>query len=166
MELLDCLLGDAGQIGAKLKGNDVVEDVLHVMDHDHVLFFTADGVARSIRAHQIPPASRTAQGTAITQVGTASLTPAPGGPCMTEFHTVAHRSVSGGAQHNLLLLSKLEPGGRSHHSGVACQLPCQAAASCAQPALLHCRLWRHMSHVQSSVCLRSISSILTLCGHS
>eukprot|EP00891_Asterochloris_glomerata_P009690 jgi/Astpho2/9690/Aster-03682 len=56
------------QIGAKLKGNDVVEDVLHVMDHDHVLFFTADGVARSIRAHQIPPASRTALGTAITQV--------------------------------------------------------------------------------------------------
>ena len=75
MESLDCLLGYAGHIGAKLKGNDVVEDVLHVMDHDHVLFFTADGVARSIRAHQIPPASRTALGTAITQVGTACCIP-------------------------------------------------------------------------------------------
>ena len=74
-ELLSCLLGDAGQIGAKLKGNDVVEDVLHVMDHDHVLFFTADGVARSIRAHQIPLASRTALGTAITQVGAANFIP-------------------------------------------------------------------------------------------
>ena len=31
---------------------------------------------------------------------------------------------------------------------MACQLLCKAAASCAQPALLHCRLWRHILRVQ------------------
>lgn len=55
--------------GAKLKGDDSVEDVVQCMDHDSVLFFTSDGVVRSLKAHQIPQASRTAIGTAITQVG-------------------------------------------------------------------------------------------------
>lgn len=54
--------------GAKLKGDDSVEDIVQCMDHDSVLFFTSDGVVRSLKAHQIPQASRTAIGTAITQV--------------------------------------------------------------------------------------------------
>ena len=54
--------------GAKLKGDDSVEDVVQCKDHDSVLFFTSDGVVRSLKAHQIPQASRTAIGTAITQV--------------------------------------------------------------------------------------------------
>ena len=38
------------------------------MSHDSILFFTEDGVARSLKAYQIPEASRTAVGAAITQV--------------------------------------------------------------------------------------------------
>lgn len=57
-----------GTKGATLKSDDSMEEVLHVMDHDSILFFTQDGVARSLPAHQIPQASRTAQGSAITQV--------------------------------------------------------------------------------------------------
>ena len=45
-----------------------MEEVLHVMTHDDVMFFTQDGVARSLKAYQIPEGSRTAQGSAITQV--------------------------------------------------------------------------------------------------
>ena len=44
-----------------------MEEVLHVMSHDSILFFTEDGVARTLRAYQIPEASRTAVGAAITQ---------------------------------------------------------------------------------------------------
>ena len=49
-----------------------MEEVLHVMSHDSILFFTEDGVARTLRAYQIPEASRTAVGAAITQVRPAS----------------------------------------------------------------------------------------------
>ncbi len=59
--------------GAKLKGDDLVEEVVQCMDHDSVLFFTSDGVVHSLKAHQIPQASRTAIGTAITQVIPAAL---------------------------------------------------------------------------------------------
>lgn len=58
--------------GAKLKGDDSVEEVVQCRDHDSVLFFTSDGVVRSLKAHQIPQASRTAIGTAITQVGASN----------------------------------------------------------------------------------------------
>ncbi len=58
----------AGMKGATLKGDDTMEDVLHVMDHDNILFFTQDGKVRSLKAYQIPEASRTAAGSAITQV--------------------------------------------------------------------------------------------------
>ena len=61
--------------GAKLKGDDSVEDVVQCKDHDSVLFFTSDGVVRSLKAHQIPQASRTAIGTAITQVSSSSHPP-------------------------------------------------------------------------------------------
>ena len=62
-----------GKTGAKLKTDDSVEEVLHVMSHDSILFFTEDGVARSLKAYQIPEASRTAIGAAITQVLPAVL---------------------------------------------------------------------------------------------
>jgi hypothetical protein len=54
--------------GAKLKGDDSVDEIVQCLDHDSVLFFTSDGVVRSLKAHQIPQASRTAIGSAITQV--------------------------------------------------------------------------------------------------
>ena len=63
--------GLAGMRGAKLKGDDSVDEIVQCFDHDSVLFFTSDGVVRSLKAHQIPQASRTAIGTAITQVGHA-----------------------------------------------------------------------------------------------
>ena len=63
----------SGKAGAKLKTDDSMEEVLHVMSHDSILFFTEDGVARSLKAYQIPEASRTAVGAAITQVLTLSL---------------------------------------------------------------------------------------------
>ena len=58
----------AGKAGATLKRDDSMEDVLRVMSHDSILFFTDDGIARSLKAYQIPEASRVAVGTAITQV--------------------------------------------------------------------------------------------------
>lgn len=60
-----------GMQGTKLKGDDSVEDVIQCNDHDHLLFFTSDGIVRSLKAHQIPQASRTATGTALTQVQTS-----------------------------------------------------------------------------------------------
>ena len=38
------------------------------MDHDTVLFFSPDGIARSLKAYQIPQSSRTAAGTPLSQV--------------------------------------------------------------------------------------------------
>ncbi len=61
-------VGVAGMRGAKLKGDDSVDEIVQCLDHDSVLFFTSDGVVRSLKAHQIPQASRTAIGSAITQV--------------------------------------------------------------------------------------------------
>ncbi|KAK9814470.1 hypothetical protein WJX72_006459 [[Myrmecia] bisecta] len=60
--------GGTGKAGARLKVDDTVEEVVEVMDHDNILFFTADGIVRSIKAYEIPESSRTAVGTAITQV--------------------------------------------------------------------------------------------------
>ncbi len=58
----------AGSKGATLREDDSMGEVLHVMAHDSIVFFTQDGLARSIKAFQIPKASRTAAGSAITQV--------------------------------------------------------------------------------------------------
>ena len=57
----------AGKAGARLRDNDSIEEVMHVMDHDHILFFTSDGIVRSRRAFQLPQGSRTSGGTPITQ---------------------------------------------------------------------------------------------------
>ena len=60
--------GGRGVAGTRLREDDTVEEVVPAMDHDTVLFFTADGVVRSRRAWQLPEASRTASGAPLTAV--------------------------------------------------------------------------------------------------
>lgn len=43
--------------------------MVYVNDHDHLLFFTAEGRAYSVRAYDVPEGGRTSVGTAIAQVG-------------------------------------------------------------------------------------------------
>lgn len=59
----------AGKSGTRLKGEDSLEEVVSVNDHDNLLFFTAEGHAYAVHAYDIPQAARTATGTPITQVG-------------------------------------------------------------------------------------------------
>lgn len=54
--------------GARMRDNDTVEEVVHVMDHDTVLFFSPDGICRSLKAYQIPVSSKIAMGAPLTQV--------------------------------------------------------------------------------------------------
>lgn len=61
--------------GARLREDDTVEEVAHVMDHDTVLFFSPDGICRALKAYQIPQSSRTAAGTPLTQAGTPCSAP-------------------------------------------------------------------------------------------
>lgn len=60
--------GGTGKAGARLKDDDNVEDVLSVSNHDHLLFFSDEGQAYSLRAYDVPEASRTSSGTAMAQV--------------------------------------------------------------------------------------------------
>lgn len=60
-----------------MRDNDTVEEVVHVMDHDTVLFFSPDGICRSLKAYQIPVSSKTAMGAPLTQVCTPFIDPAP-----------------------------------------------------------------------------------------
>ncbi|BDA50481.1 DNA gyrase subunit A [Coccomyxa sp. Obi] len=60
--------GGRGVSGARMREDDTVEEVAHVMDHDTVLFFSPDGICRALKAYQIPQSSRTAAGTPLTQV--------------------------------------------------------------------------------------------------
>ncbi|MEB3828562.1 DNA gyrase subunit A [Phormidium sp. CCY1219] len=57
-----------GKSGTKMKEDDGVEHFLTCRDHDKVLFFSDRGVVYSLNAYQIPTASRTARGVAITQM--------------------------------------------------------------------------------------------------
>ena len=59
--------GGRGVSGARMREDDTVEEVAHVMDHDTVLFFSPDGICRALKAYQIPQSSRTAAGTPLTQ---------------------------------------------------------------------------------------------------
>lgn len=58
----------AGKAGTRLREEDSLEEVVSVNDHDNLLFFTTEGHAYALHAYDIPQASRTAAGTAITQV--------------------------------------------------------------------------------------------------
>ena len=65
--------GGIGVAGTRLRDSDIMEQVLHVRDHDHLLFFTPSGVVHTLRAHQVPLASRTAAGAPAAQVGSQSM---------------------------------------------------------------------------------------------
>ncbi|EFN50438.1 hypothetical protein CHLNCDRAFT_55891, partial [Chlorella variabilis] len=54
--------------GARLKEDDSLDEVVYVNDHDHLLFFTTEGRAYSLRAYDVPEGTRTAVGSAVTQV--------------------------------------------------------------------------------------------------
>lgn len=61
--------GTRGKAGAKLSDDhDVVHQFFTCQDHDTVLFVSNRGVAYSIRAFQVPIASRTAKGVPVPQV--------------------------------------------------------------------------------------------------
>ncbi|NJL20393.1 MAG: DNA topoisomerase (ATP-hydrolyzing) subunit A [Leptolyngbyaceae cyanobacterium SM1_3_5] len=57
-----------GKAGAKMKEDDNIEHFFTCNDHDSVLFFSDRGVVYSLRAYQIPIASRTARGMPIVQM--------------------------------------------------------------------------------------------------
>jgi DNA gyrase subunit A len=57
-----------GKAAARMKEDDVVEHFLTCCDHDYLLFFSDRGVAYSLRAYQIPVASRTSRGAPIVQL--------------------------------------------------------------------------------------------------
>ncbi|MEP0955840.1 DNA topoisomerase (ATP-hydrolyzing) subunit A [Leptolyngbya sp. FACHB-1515] len=57
-----------GKAGAKMKEDDNIEHFFTCNDHDSVLFFSDRGVVYSLRAYQIPIASRTARGVPIVQM--------------------------------------------------------------------------------------------------
>lgn len=61
-------LSFVGKAGARLKDEDSLEDIMYVSDHDRLLFFTNEGHALALNAYEIPESSRTATGTAVTQL--------------------------------------------------------------------------------------------------
>ena len=64
--------GGKGIIGMTTKAEDVVEKVVAVHSHSHVMFFTNTGRVQTMRAFQIPEASRTSKGS--NMVNLISLT--------------------------------------------------------------------------------------------
>jgi DNA gyrase subunit A len=57
-----------GKAATKMKDDDGIKHFFTCCDHDSILFFTDQGVVYSIRAYQIPTASRTAKGAPIIQL--------------------------------------------------------------------------------------------------
>jgi DNA gyrase subunit A len=57
-----------GKSGTRMKEDDGVEHFLTCCDHDSVLFFSDRGVVYSLKAYQIPVASRTSRGAPIVQL--------------------------------------------------------------------------------------------------
>jgi len=57
--------GGKGVIGASTKEGDVIAQVLGVMTHDNLMFFTNSGKVFQTKAYEIPESSRTAKGQAI-----------------------------------------------------------------------------------------------------
>eukprot|EP00878_Enallax_costatus_P019373 GHUV01020438.1.p1 GENE.GHUV01020438.1~~GHUV01020438.1.p1 ORF type:complete len:826 (+),score=272.01 GHUV01020438.1:1150-3627(+) len=60
--------GGKGKSAGRLRDNDALEDVLSVMAHNTLLFLSASGRAFSVKAHKVPEATRTAAGSAVSQV--------------------------------------------------------------------------------------------------
>ncbi len=57
-----------GKSGTRMKEDDGVGHFITCCDHNHVLVFTNRGIVYSLRAFQIPTASRTSRGTPIVQL--------------------------------------------------------------------------------------------------
>ncbi len=57
-----------GKAGAKIKEDDGIKQFMTCCDHDYILFFSDRGVVYSIRAFQIPVASRNSRGVPIVQM--------------------------------------------------------------------------------------------------
>ncbi len=60
--------GGRGVQGAKLKEEDLIDDVVHTSAHAHLLFFSNRGRVFRLRALEIPMKERTARGTAIVNL--------------------------------------------------------------------------------------------------
>lgn len=65
---ISAVLHPTGKSAGRLRDNDALEDVLSLMAHDTLLFLSGSGRAFSVKAHKVPEASRTAAGTAVSQV--------------------------------------------------------------------------------------------------
>ncbi len=60
--------GGRGVQGAKLKEEDLVDDVVHTTSHAFLLLFSNRGKVYRLRAHEIPMKERTAKGTAVVNL--------------------------------------------------------------------------------------------------
>ncbi|MHB1717388.1 MAG: DNA gyrase subunit A [Acidimicrobiales bacterium] len=60
--------GGRGVQGAKLKEEDLIDDVVHTTAHAHLLLFSNQGRVFRLRAMEIPMKERTARGTAIVNL--------------------------------------------------------------------------------------------------
>jgi DNA gyrase subunit A len=60
--------GGKGVSGMTTREEDFVEHLFTASTHDYLLFFTASGRVHWLKVYEIPPASRTAQGRAITNL--------------------------------------------------------------------------------------------------
>ncbi|MBD3880652.1 DNA topoisomerase (ATP-hydrolyzing) subunit A [Phormidium tenue FACHB-886] len=57
-----------GKVGTRMKEDDGIDHFLTCNDHDSIMFFSDRGVAYSLKAYQIPAASRTSRGMPIVQM--------------------------------------------------------------------------------------------------
>ncbi len=60
--------GGRGVQGARLKEEDLIDDVVHTTSHSHLLLFSNRGRVFRLRAFEIPMKERTARGTAIVNL--------------------------------------------------------------------------------------------------
>jgi DNA gyrase subunit A len=60
--------GGKGVIGMTTKEEDEISNIIHVMTHDDILYFTNMGRVFSLPAYEVPQASRTARGQAIVNL--------------------------------------------------------------------------------------------------
>ena len=60
--------GGKGIKGMQTLDNDCIEDLFMTMSHDYLMFFTNLGRAYTMKAYEIPEASRTSRGTAIVNL--------------------------------------------------------------------------------------------------
>jgi DNA gyrase subunit A len=60
--------GGRGVQGAKLKGEDLVQEIVHATSLSHLLLFSNRGKVYRLRTHEIPTKDRTARGTSVTNL--------------------------------------------------------------------------------------------------